>query len=71
MGAFPDLSRNVLFCPCLSSFVVLGARNGDKLGQKRTTGDKTGHFGTNWELSGTKTLRFINASVCDLVAFAS
>ena len=50
MGAFPNLSRNVPFCPPLSSFVLLGARNGDKSGQKRTNGDKTGHFGTNWEM---------------------
>ena len=49
MGVFPNLSRNVPFCPRLSSFVLLGARNGDKSGQKRTNGDKTGHFGTNWE----------------------
>ena len=48
MGAFPNLSRNVPFCPRLS-FVLLGARNGDKSGQKRTDGDKTGHFGTNLE----------------------
>ena len=49
MGAFPNLSRNVPFCPRLSSFVLLGARNGDKSGQKRTNGDRTGHFGTHWE----------------------
>ena len=49
MGSFPNLSRNVPFCPRLSSFVLLGAQNGDKSGQKRTNGDKTGHFGTNWE----------------------
>ena len=49
MGAFPNLSRNVPFCPRLSSFVLLGAQNGDKSGQKRTNEDKTGHFGTNWE----------------------
>ena len=49
MGAFPNLSRNLPFCPRLSSFVLLGARNRDKSGQKRTNGDKTGHFGTNWE----------------------
>ena len=49
MGAFPNLSRNVPFCPRLSSFVLLGARNGEKSGQKRTNGDKPGHFGTNWE----------------------
>ena len=49
MGAFPNLSRNDPFCPRLSSFVLLGAQNGDKPGQKRTNGDKTGHFGTNWE----------------------
>ena len=48
MGAFPNLSRHVPFCPRLSSF-VLGARNEDKSGQKRTNGDKTGHFGTNGE----------------------
>ena len=48
-GVSPTLSRNVPFCPCLSSFVLLGAQNGDKSGQKRTNGDKTGHFGTNWE----------------------
>ena len=49
MGAFPNLSRNVPFYPRLSSIVLLGARNGDKSGQKRTNRDKTGHFGTNWE----------------------
>ena len=49
MGAFPNLSRNVPFCPRLYSFVLLGARTGDKSGRKRTNGDKTGHFGTNWE----------------------
>ena len=49
MGAFPNLSRNVPFCPHLSSFVLLGARNGDKTGQNGTNGDKTGYFGTNWE----------------------
>ena len=43
------MSRFVPVCPRLSSFVLLGARNGDKSGQKRTNGDKTGHFGTNWE----------------------
>ena len=46
MGVFPNLSRNVPFCPRLSAFVLLGARNGEKSGQKRTNGDKTGHFGT-------------------------
>ena len=46
MGAFANLSRNVPFCPRLSFFVLLGAQNGDKSGQKRT---KTGHFGTNWK----------------------
>ena len=30
------------FCPDLS-------RSGPQEGQKRTNGDKTGHFGTNWE----------------------
>ena len=48
-GTFPHLSRNVPFCPRLSSFVLLGARNEDKSGQKRTNGDKTGHFGTKRE----------------------
>ena len=42
----PEMSRFVPVCPLLS---FLGAQNGDKSGQKRTTGDKTGHFGTNWE----------------------
>ena len=49
MGAFPNLSRNVPFCLRLSSFVLFGARDGDKSGQKRSNGDKTGHFGPNWE----------------------
>ena len=48
-GRFPICPRNVPFCPRLSSFVLLGAPHGDKSGQKRTNGDKTGHFGTNWE----------------------
>ena len=48
-GAFPSLSRNVPFCPRLSSFVLLEARNGEKSGQRRTNRDKRGHFGTNWE----------------------
>ena len=43
------VSQFVPFCPCLSSFVLLGGRNGDKSGQKRTKRDKTGHLGTNWE----------------------
>ena len=37
----PVLSPFVLFCPDLSPF--RGPR------RKRTNGDKTGHFGTNWE----------------------
>ena len=49
MGAFPNLSRNVPFCPRLSSFVPICPRSGPQEGQKRTNGDKTGHFGTNWE----------------------
>ena len=50
MGAFPNLSRNVPFCPRLSSFVpIWGPESVTNRGQKRTNGDKTGHFGTNWE----------------------
>ena len=49
MGAFPNLPRNVPFCPRLSSFVPICPRSGPQEGQKRTNGDKTGHFGTNWE----------------------
>ena len=49
MGAFPNLSRNVPFCPRLSSFVPICPCSGPQEGQKRTNGDKTGHFGTNWE----------------------
>ena len=45
MGAFPNLSRYVLFCP-RSSFVLFGARNWDTSRQRRTNGDKTGHLGT-------------------------
>ena len=47
-GRFPN-------CPETSRFVAVvlvvlfGARNGDKSGQKRTNGDKTGRFGTIWE----------------------
>ena len=49
MGAFPNLSRNVPFCPRLFSFVPICPRSGPQEGQK--TGTKTGHFGTNWETS--------------------
>ena len=49
MGAFPHLSRNVPFCPRLSSFVPICPRSGPQEGQRRTNGDKTGHFGTNRE----------------------
>ena len=42
MGAFPNLSRNVPFCPLLSS---LGSGRGGKRGQKRTKEDKTGQIG--------------------------
>ena len=41
----PEMSRFVpfvLFCPSWG-------QNGDKSGQKRINGDKTGHLGTNWE----------------------
>ena len=43
------MSQNVPFCPRLSSFVPICPRSGPQEGQKRTNGDKTGHFGTNWE----------------------
>ena len=49
MGAFPHLSRNVPFCPRLSSFVPICPLSGPQEGQKRTNEDKTGHFGTNGE----------------------
>ena len=49
MGAFPNLSRNVPFCPRLSSFVPICPRFGPQEAQKRTNRDKMGHFGTNWE----------------------
>ena len=49
MGAFPNLSRSVPFCPRLSSFVPICPHSGRQEGQKRTNGDKMGHFGTNWE----------------------
>ena len=49
MGAFPHLSRNVPFCPRLSSFVPTCPRSRPQEGQKRTSVDKTGHFGTNGE----------------------
>ena len=52
MGAFPQLSRNVPFCPRLSSFVPICPRSGPQEAQKRTNGDKshkTGHLGTNGE----------------------
>ena len=39
----PEMSRFVPVCPLCPS------GTGDKSGQKRTNGDKTGHFGTNWE----------------------
>ena len=45
MGAFPKLSRNVPFCPRLSSFVLLGIQNGDKSGQKGANGDSSGQIG--------------------------
>ena len=48
-GAFPNLSRNVPKCPCLSLFVPTSPRSGPQEGRKRTKGDKTGDFGTNWE----------------------
>ena len=49
MGAFPNLSRNVPFCPRLSSFVLFCPRSGTQEGQKRTNGDKMVDFGPNWE----------------------
>ena len=46
-GRFPICPEMSCFVPvCLSSFVLLGARNDDKSGQTRTTGNKTGDFGT-------------------------
>ena len=39
----PVLSPFVLFCPDLSPF------RAPRRKKKRTNGDKTGHFGTNWE----------------------
>ena len=42
----PEMSRFVPVCPLLSRFVP---RSGPQEGQKRTNGDKTGHFGTSWE----------------------
>ena len=43
----PEMSRFLPVCPLLSQFVpVLGP---PQEGQKRTNGDKTGHFGTHWE----------------------
>ena len=39
-GRFPICPEMSRFCFRLSSFVLLGARNGDKSGQKRTDGDK-------------------------------
>ena len=38
----PEMSRFVPVCPLLSPFRA-------QKGQKRTNGDKTGHFGTNLE----------------------
>ena len=43
------VSQFVPKCPRLSSFVPICPRSGPQEGQKRTSGDKTGHFGTNWE----------------------
>ena len=45
----PDMSRFVPVCPLLSFLGPGTGTNRDKRGQKRTKGDKTGHFGTNWE----------------------
>ena len=45
-GRFPICPE---MCPRLSSFVPICPRSGPQEGQKRTNGDKTGHFGTNWE----------------------
>ena len=41
-------SQFVPKCPLLSRFVPVPGPKGQG-GQKRTNGDKTGHFGTNWE----------------------
>ena len=72
MGAFPNLSRNVPFCPRLSSFVPICPRSGPQEGQKRTNGDKTGHFGTNWErppFSIYPHLALLNSSLDSLAAW--
>ena len=58
MGAFPNLSRNVPFCPRLSSFVLLGARNGDNRenrGQTGTTRDISGQIGQRAHVGSTPT----------------
>ena len=43
------VSQFVPTCPVLSPFVLFCPRSGPQEGRKRTNGDKTGHFGTNWE----------------------
>ena len=53
MGAFPNLSRYVPFCPRLSSFALLGARNGDKRGQMGTERDISGQIGKRPHLAST------------------
>ena len=45
----PEVSRFVPICPLLSRFVPVPGPKKDESGHKRTRGDKTGHFGTNWE----------------------
>ena len=44
-GRFPKCPVLFPFCPLMS---FLGP-SWDKSGQKKTNGDKTGHFRTNWE----------------------
>ena len=48
-GGISQFVRKVPFCPCLSSFVPICPRSGPQSLHKRTNGDKTGLFGTNWE----------------------
>ena len=53
MEAFPNLSRNVPFCPHLFSFVLLGSRNRDKRGQTGTKQDISGQIGKRPHLAST------------------
>ena len=51
MGVDPKWGRFPI-CPEMSHFVLFSRichRSGPQKGQTRTNGDKTGHFGANWE----------------------